>query len=85
MGSVLTTARVQHLANPPVSAQISLKLSAEVGAGATMGRDVVSILIIMQNLSDSSQVMWSSLTDAAGQVGNAKDISGTALGLGVQE
>lgn len=69
----------------PVSAQMSLKLSAEDGAGATVGPDVVSIPMIIQYILDLSQDVWSSLTRRAGQVGNATDISGAALRQGVQE
>lgn len=41
--------------------------------------------IIIQDIADMSQVMWSSLTRRAGQIGNATDISGAALRQGVQE
>lgn len=69
----------------PVSAQISLKFSAEDGAGATVGRDIVNIVNIIQDISDLSQAVWSSLTRRAGQVGNVTDVSGAALSLGVHE
>lgn len=69
----------------PVSAQISLKFSAEDGAGATVGRDIVNIVNIIQDISDLSQAVWSSLTRRAGQVGNVTDVSGAALSLRVHE
>lgn len=66
-------------------AQVSLKLSGDVGTSVTMERDIVSIDTIIRDMTDLSQSMWSSLTRRAGREENAGDVGGAALGLRVQE
>lgn len=69
----------------PVSAQVSLKLSGEVGTEVTVGRDIVNIANNVQDISGLSQAVWNSLTRCAGQVGNPTDVRGAALSLGVHK